>query len=221
MTELERLVDRLCNDPKRKLLNFHVTRGESDCTAEELAAEINRALDQVDNGTTVRGLPETGLRQRHVSEVVAEAEAQSKAFLAGQPHHDSKGIRRLCVEREDAMAKATKKSVRDRALSWIVGSNTGASSEAIWAHMMGAGQPKWGWSYPHDPDDLSRCLRLLRFIPEWRKRLPEMARHGKVWRTLVKNWAVVEQSMEDEVGWDWSKGRSAPKTYELMKGLGT
>ena len=43
MTEKERLLDRLFNDPNRRLLNFHVTRGDAPCTEEELCAEINRA----------------------------------------------------------------------------------------------------------------------------------------------------------------------------------
>lgn len=45
MTEKEKLIDRLFNDPKRKLLNFHITRGPEPCTAEELCAAINHALD--------------------------------------------------------------------------------------------------------------------------------------------------------------------------------
>lgn len=106
-------------------------------------------------------------------------------------------------------------------MSWIVGENVGESSKAIWAHMMGAGKPRWGYSYPHDPDDLSRCLRLLRLIPEWRERMPEMAKHGMVWRALIENWQCLENMMEAEVGWDWSKGSRAPKTYEFMKSLGT
>ena len=44
---------------------------------------------------------------------------------------------------------------------------------------MGAGEPGFGgWSYPSDPADLGRCLRLLREIPEWAPRMPEMAKRG-------------------------------------------
>ena len=103
-----------------------------------------------------------------------------------------------------------------RAHRWIVGRDTGMSSKAIWAHMMGAGEPGFGWSVPHDPDDLSRCLRLLKLIPEWAPRMPEMAKHSPQWARLVGGWDEIVRSMEDEVGWDWSKGRSAPRTYALM-----
>lgn len=55
--EQARLIDRLCNDPNRKLVNFDIFPGEQKCTAEELCAEINRALDQVENGTAIPGPP--------------------------------------------------------------------------------------------------------------------------------------------------------------------
>ncbi len=50
--EQTRLLDRLFGDPKRKTLNFNIFPGERahECTAEELCAEINKALDQVDSG---------------------------------------------------------------------------------------------------------------------------------------------------------------------------
>lgn len=111
------------------------------------------------------------------------------------------------------------KSIQERAMAWVVGGHVGMSSKAIWANMMDAGKPEHGWSHPHDPDDLSRCLRLLRLIPEWRERLPEMAKRSDSWRALVRHWDQIEQSMEDEVGWDWSKGRSAKKTYDLMQSM--
>jgi len=108
-------------------------------------------------------------------------------------------------------------NISSRAHTWIVGNDTGASSEAIWAHMMGAGTPRFGWSYPLDPDDLGRCLRLLELIPEWKSRMPEMATRSKSWAALIANWGAIAMTMADEVGIDWSKGRRAPKTYALMK----
>ena len=105
-----------------------------------------------------------------------------------------------------------------RAHRWIVGRDTGMSSKAIWAHMMGAGEPGFGgWAYPSDPSDLGRCLRLLRVVPEWQVRMPEMAKRSPAWGRLIARWDEIVACMEDEVGWDWSKGRSAPRTYDLMK----
>lgn len=74
-----------------------------------------------------------------------------------------------------------------------------------------------GSNYPRDPADLGRCLRLLKLIPSWRKRLPEMSRKHPCWRALVKHWDELEKMMADECGIDWSKGQAAPLTYKRMK----
>ena len=51
--EQKRLIDRRCNDPHRRLVNFNIFPGERQCTAEELCAELNSAFDQVDSGASV------------------------------------------------------------------------------------------------------------------------------------------------------------------------
>ena len=52
MTEMERLIDRLCHNPKRKLLGFSVFWGDDAhlLTPEERAAELNKVMDAVDRG---------------------------------------------------------------------------------------------------------------------------------------------------------------------------
>jgi hypothetical protein len=45
--EQQRLMDRLFNDPTRKLRNFKITPGDGAFTKEELCAEINKAMDEV------------------------------------------------------------------------------------------------------------------------------------------------------------------------------
>jgi hypothetical protein len=110
------------------------------------------------------------------------------------------------------------KLIPEAALRWMLGRFTGRSSESIWANMVGV-KPYDGWNHPHDPADLSRCFRLLREVPQWAVRLPEMARRSKEWARLVAAWPALEASMEAEVGWDWSKGQRAPLTYSLMKSV--
>lgn len=41
--------------------------------------------------------------------------------------------------------------------------------------------------------------------------------HGPIWAALVARWDDLAASMEAEVGIDWTKGKSAPRTYELMR----
>lgn len=78
-------------------------------------------------------------------------------------------------------------SIESRALRWAAGDDTGVSSKAILKVMTGQ-KISDGWCYPHDSDDLGRCLRLLALIPEWRTRLSEMGAVGPEWRALVKHW---------------------------------
>jgi hypothetical protein len=77
-------------------------------------------------------------------------------------------------------------TIPERASAWITGHDTGASSKAIWAVMMGRELPRY--AYPSDDDDLGRCLRLLDAIPEWKPRLREMERVSPYWAALVQHW---------------------------------
>ena len=108
-------------------------------------------------------------------------------------------------------------SLEQRAQNWIINGQVGMSSKAIWSQMMGVDDKEDGFSWPSDPDDLNRCLLLLDLIPEWKPRMGEMARHGKVWAALAKSWDEITTCFIAEVGLNWRNGRSAPKTYELMK----
>ncbi|MBB5663236.1 hypothetical protein GGE68_001412 [Rhizobium leguminosarum] len=102
------------------------------------------------------------------------------------------------------------------AFKWLFGRDTGMSSKAILGHML-AGVSDG--SYPYDPADLGRCLRLLEKFPQWKHRMGEMAQYGGAWPTYAKHWADLETSMADEVGIDWSKGNDASLTYKYMKAL--
>lgn len=106
----------------------------------------------------------------------------------------------------------------ERGLAWLAGRDTGASSKAICLHMLGHRFGEHA-DYPRDPDDLGRCLRLLDLMPEWKLRLSEMAAYGPVWRGLVEKWDHLAAMMADEVGVDWSKGQSAPLTYEAIRAI--
>lgn len=103
-----------------------------------------------------------------------------------------------------------------KAFQWLFAGDTGMSSEAILGHMV-AGVSSG--RYPYDPSDLGRCLRLLDKFPHWEPRIPEMAKYGPVWVQYSLHWPDLRKSMEEETGTNWEKGKSAPKTYELMKRL--
>jgi hypothetical protein len=73
-----------------------------------------------------------------------------------------------------------------KAICWLMGGDTGISSETILAVMVGA--PFHGAGVPHDADDFGRCHRLLQRFPEWRARLGEVAERYPIWGPLVREW---------------------------------
>src|SRR5690606_19342598 len=104
--------------------------------------------------------------------------------------------------------------IQTKVLNWIATGRVGASSKAM--AMAACGLPNDG-SYPSDPADLNRCLLMLEAVPEVRQRFETIAAFGIVWKRLIGRWDEVEASFLNEVGFNWSKGESAPKTYQLMK----
>ena len=69
-------------------------------------------------------------------------------------------------------------------------------------------------SYPLDPSDLSRCIKLLERAPEMRNYLHKMKAISPIWAKLVEYWDEVERLFNEEKG----SGRYY-KTYQLMKKL--
>lgn len=103
-------------------------------------------------------------------------------------------------------------------VSWLAGGEVGASSKCMAMWLAFGERVRSGFEeYPHDPDDMNRCLKLLRHAPELRESLSDMAKLGKVWAALVARWEEIEAMQIDEIGIDWKKARSAPRTYALMR----
>ena len=99
---------------------------------------------------------------------------------------------------------------------WLLGDDTGCSSETICRFMMG--KPDYSPSIPHDADDFGRCYRLLILFPQWLERLPELAQKYSCWRPMVREWdkltAMYEKGMNNQ--WD---GKGWEKMYEFMRKL--
>jgi len=109
---------------------------------------------------------------------------------------------------------ATEQAVID----WLADGEIGVSSKcmAMWLAFGKRTRDAFG-GYPHDPDDMDRCLKLLHRAPGLRERLPKMAELNKTWAAMVARWDEIEACQMAEIGLDWTKGKSAPKTYALMQ----
>ena len=103
-------------------------------------------------------------------------------------------------------------------IDWLANGEVGMSSKcmAMWLAFGKRTRDAWG-GYPHDPDDMDRCLKLLHHAPALRERLPKMAEINKTWAALVARWDEIEAMQMDEIGLGWVKAKSAPKTYALMR----
>ncbi len=106
----------------------------------------------------------------------------------------------------------------ERALGWIVGDDTGISSETIWCVMMGVpeARPSSRADPPSDPSDFGRCYRLLSAIPEWRERLHEVPAFFSEWSIFVDRWGDMEALWLEEF-----RSGKCPKLYALMQRLWT
>jgi len=104
--------------------------------------------------------------------------------------------------------------IQEKVLQWIATGRVGASSKTMAMTACGLPSDK---DYPLDPDDLNRCLLMLQAVPEVRDHFDEIAALSPVWERLIERWAEIEASFLEEVGLDWSKANSAPKTYKMMQ----
>lgn len=107
-----------------------------------------------------------------------------------------------------------------RALSWIVGDDTGISSRTIWSVMMGVEYNGIsGPRPPADPSDFGRCYRLLKLIPEWRGRLREVAERYPIWGPMVEAWDELERMYEAALATGKNVSDESRRMYERMKQL--
>jgi DNA-directed RNA polymerase subunit RPC12/RpoP len=100
---------------------------------------------------------------------------------------------------------------------WMQGKDTGMSSISLAKQFLGISENSP--AYPHDPDDLGRCLRLIAIAPEVSTAVDALGMKHKVWAALATRWDEIAASMANEVGISWEKGHSAPATYALMRSI--
>lgn len=111
-------------------------------------------------------------------------------------------------------------------LTWLHGTDTGASSLTIFSvlsSLFGGGPAMergtiHGVSFspgiPRDPDDFGRCVRLLEWFPWWRARLPEVVAKYPAWAPLVAEWDALEALYREE-----SAAGEGSRLYDRMQEL--
>lgn len=109
-----------------------------------------------------------------------------------------------------------KNTVYEKAMFWNANGQHGASSKTMWNCFMN--NKDFRVNHPYDPDDFSRCYKLLVMVPEWKNELDKLKTLSKPWENLVNNWDVLTEMYELNVENEW-KYADKIGMYQLMKKL--
>lgn len=99
---------------------------------------------------------------------------------------------------------------------WLRGRDTGTSSLTIYAVMMNTPSPHNRYDVPHDPDDFSRCYRLLNLFPKWKARLGDVAARFPIWNPFVREWDKLTTMYETAMK---TPNEPAHEMYVFMQSL--
>ncbi len=78
------------------------------------------------------------------------------------------------------------------------------------------GNENFSISYPYDPDDFSRCYKLLEVVPEWKSELNKLKPLCQEWSNLIDNWDELTRMFEQNNKEQW-KNYKKIGMYELME----
>ncbi len=89
-------------------------------------------------------------------------------------------------------------SLQKEMMSWIIGRDTGLSSQTLWAVIMKLTKEQlsdYYGSIPYDTDDFGRCHRLLeRCDPETRVRVVrDVSKRYPIWKPFSENWNTLTE----------------------------
>ncbi len=109
------------------------------------------------------------------------------------------------------------KNVMEKALWWISNGHVGMSSKTMWNCLMNSTKP-YPINHPYDPDDFSRCYKLLQAFPEWKTEIHKLKPLSKAWSNLVDNWDKLTEMYEQNEREKW-KNYKKIGMYEFMNTL--
>lgn len=104
-----------------------------------------------------------------------------------------------------------------KVLEWQAEGRVGVSSATMASIALGMDKPFYGsyFNPPWDPADLTRCMKLVEFIPEIRDHFPAIGKRCKQFAPILEHWDELIEMVQQE----WAAGDRAPKTYARMKQL--
>lgn len=116
--------------------------------------------------------------------------------------------------------EAGAKSETENANWWALHGEHGISSETMFNKLSAGLQVRAmkviRQSHPHDPDDFSRCYKLLQAVPQWKDKLQNLKSLSPQWEKLVDNWDKLTEMFEQNERENW-KNYKKIGMYELME----
>ena len=107
-------------------------------------------------------------------------------------------------------------TIQERAIYWIGNCHVGQSSKTMWNCFMGV--KDFAINYPYDPDDFSRCYKLLQIVPEWKQELHKLKPLCNEWSNLVDSWDKLTEMYELNKKNDWATSKEIGM-YDFMQTL--
>ena len=95
-------------------------------------------------------------------------------------------------------------------LHWFLNGETGLSSQTI-ARVLLDDTTEAELNYPHDGQDLRRCMLLLRTIPETLSVLDVLEQRNVHWQELIADWPLLTKSLAHELGPHLDKNSATPQ----------
>lgn len=108
------------------------------------------------------------------------------------------------------------KTIHEKAMWWMNNGQVGMSSKTMWNCFMN--NKDFPVNHPYDPDDFSRCYKLLKAVPEWKSELHRLKNLSKAWSNLVDNWDKLTEMYEQNVREEWKNSKKVGM-YEFMSKL--
>jgi hypothetical protein len=108
------------------------------------------------------------------------------------------------------------KNAKEKGMWWIANGEVGMSSKTMWNCFMGSAN--YPINYPDDPDDFSRCYKLLEAVPEWKNELHKLKPLSEAWNNLVENWDKLTEMFEENQKTNWNNYKKIGM-YEFMQTL--
>lgn len=134
-------------------------------------------------------------------------------FVIGEPD-DLEELRQMNLpisDRRRADHMAASQLALPKVASWLADGERGLSSEAMCKRIFGI-PASAGADHPNDPADLRRCLLFLD-ATEAHDKVSFMLDVSEEWGRLVARWDELVSVFREE----FAAGKSAPRTYALMK----